>query len=131
MSSDESAAPGFIMLQGDRVGTLFRLSDGMAPCITLSNQFSWYPAVKPGAIATGGGPETSSLTLTKDGPVIMGKHPERWGKRSTKGVLLADAPQGAVKRFSQWTAELCHPSCPFVAMGQVQSELDPQGGRSS
>lgn len=124
MSSDDSAAPGFIMLQGDRIGTLFRLSDGMAPCTTLSDQFSWFPAVKPGAIATGDGPETSSLTLTKDGPVIMGKDPERWGKRDTfafdsKGVLLADVPQGAVKRFSRWTAELCHPSHPFVTMGQI------------
>lgn len=124
MSSDDSPAPGFIMLQGDRVGTLFRLSDRMAPCITLADQFSWFPAIKPGAIATSNGLETSSLTLTKDGPVIMGRDPERWGRRDTfafdsNGVLLAETPQGAVKRFSTWTAELCHLSRPFVTMGQL------------
>ncbi|CAD7347188.1 hypothetical protein [Xanthomonas arboricola] len=116
--------PCFVMLQGDRVGTVFKVVQGMPPCLTLAEPFAWFPAVPQGAVPGHQTLETASLSVTPLGVVLVGGIPDRWGDADKfafgmKGQFMGEAPRGAVRRFTKWSAELCHPSRPFVTLGQI------------
>ncbi|KLB10630.1 hypothetical protein, partial [Xanthomonas hortorum] len=81
---DNQADPGdstpcFVMLQGDRVGTVFKVVQGMPPCLTLAEPFAWFPAVPQGAVPRHQTLETASLSVTPSGVVLVGGIPDRWG----------------------------------------------------
>ncbi|MBB4606498.1 hypothetical protein GGR59_002764 [Xanthomonas arboricola] len=114
----------FVMLQGDRVGTVFKVVQGMPPCLTLAEPFSWFPAVPQGAMPGHQPLETASLSVTPTGVVLVGGIPDRWGEPDKfafdmKGQFVGEAPRGAVRRFATWSAELCHPSRPIVSLGRL------------
>jgi len=121
---DDVPVKSFIMLQGDRAGTLFKVVEGMPACLTLADPFAWFPAVPNGTLPSRDVFETASLSVTASGPVVVGGIPDRWGEAdmfafSLDGRSLGEAPRGAVNRHGKWTAELCHPSRPFVSLGQI------------
>ncbi|WP_230598272.1 hypothetical protein [Xanthomonas albilineans] len=126
---DDQADPNdpaacFVMLQGDRVGTVFKVVQGMPPCLTLAEPFAWFAAVPEAAMPGHQTLETASLSVTPSGLVLVGGIPDRWGDADKfafgmKGQFMGDAPRGAVRRFEKWSAELCHPSRPFMSLGKL------------
>lgn len=36
-----------------------------------------------------------------------------------KGQFMGEAHRGAVRRFAKWSADLYHPSQPFVSLGRL------------
>ncbi|UYK67676.1 hypothetical protein NG831_05730 [Xanthomonas sacchari] len=123
-NQQEEAEPvlAFLMLQGERAGSLFKVGDGMGRCLTLAEPFGWFASVKEGTPPTHDVVDTASLSLTPDGPVIVGQIPNQEGGKIAFGMdgqPLADHPRGAVKRFATWSAELCHPTRPFVSLGRI------------
>jgi len=122
--SEGAPVPSFIMLQGERVGTLFKGVEAMQGCLTLAEPFAWFPAIPAGVMPTRDVFETASLSVTASGPILIGGMPERWGGPDKfafgiNGKCLGEAPRGAVNRYAKWTAELCHPSRPFVSLGRI------------
>jgi hypothetical protein len=114
----------FVMLQGERVGTVFKVVQGMPPCLTLAEPFDWFAAISEGAMPEHQTLETASLSVTPSGPVLVGGIPDRWGDADKfafgmKGQFVGEAPHGAVRRFAKWSAELCHPTRPFVSLGRL------------
>ncbi|WP_386337613.1 hypothetical protein O4D10_12250 [Xanthomonas citri pv. citri] len=112
----------FLMLQGKHAGSLFKVGRGMAPCLTLAEPFGWFASVKEGIPPAHEVVDTASLSLTSAGPVIVGQIPNQEGGEIAFGMdgqPLGDHPSGAVKRFAQWSAELCHPTRPFVSLGRI------------
>jgi len=125
-NQQEEAEPvlAFLMLQGERVGSLFKVGDGMGRCLTLAEPFGWFASLKEGIPPAHDVVDTASLSLTPDGPVVVGQIHSQWGDGDKiafgmDGQPLADHPRGAVKRFATWSAELCHPTRPFVSLGRV------------
>ncbi|CDF60957.1 MULTISPECIES: hypothetical protein [Xanthomonas] len=116
--------PSFVMLQGERVGKLCKVVQGMPPCLTLIEPFGWFAAVQEGAIPGHQTMETASLSVTSTGIVLVGVIRDQWGNEDAfgfgmKGQFIGEAPRGAVRRFAKWSAELCHPNRPFVSLGRL------------
>lgn len=123
-NEDGAAVPSYILLQGERAGTLSEVRKGMSACLTLAEPFAWFPAVPNGTLPSRDVFETASLSVTASGPVVVGGTVDRMGDAdmfafNMAGQLLGEAPRGAVNRYGNWTAELCHPSRPFVSLGQI------------
>ncbi|WP_372353796.1 hypothetical protein ACDH63_07370 [Xanthomonas axonopodis pv. maculifoliigardeniae] len=125
-NQQEEAEPvlAFLMLQGERAGSLFKVGDGMGPCVTLAEPFEWFASVKDGVPPAHDVVDTASLSLTSVGPVVVGQMPSQWGDGDKiafgmHGQPLGDHPRGAVKRFAKWSVELCHPAQPFVSLGRI------------
>ncbi|QBG96207.1 hypothetical protein EYC55_13155 [Xanthomonas oryzae] len=96
----------------------------MGPCLTLAEPFGWFASVKEEAPPAHDVVDTASLSLTSAGPVVVGQIHSQWGDGDKiafgmDGQPLADHPRGAVKRFATWSAELCHPTRPFVSLGRI------------
>ncbi|MGY0762364.1 hypothetical protein ACW3SO_00095 [Xanthomonas campestris] len=112
----------FLMLQGERAGSLFKVGEGMTQCLTLAEPFGWFASVKEGVLPAHDVVDTASLSLTSDGAVVVGQIPNQLGDKIAFGMdgqLRSDYPRGAVKRFAKWSVELCHPSRPFVSLGRL------------
>ncbi|MFW9441156.1 hypothetical protein ACE8C5_21515 [Xanthomonas euvesicatoria] len=114
----------FLMLQGERAGSLFKVGEGMTRCLTLAEPFGWFASVKEVALPAHDVVDTASLSLTSHGPVVVGQMPSQWGDGDKiafgmDGQPLGDHPPGAVKRFATWSAEIFHPSRPFVSLGRI------------
>ncbi|KFA27618.1 hypothetical protein FQK02_13840 [Xanthomonas vasicola] len=114
----------FLMLQGERAGSLFKVGEGMTRCLTLVEPFGWFASVEEDVLPAHDGVDTASLSLTSSGPVIVGQLPSNWGDGDKiafgmDGQPLGGYPRGAVRRFAKWSAELCHPSRPFVSLGRI------------
>jgi len=125
-NQQEEAEPvlAFLMLQGTHAGSLFKVGEGMAPCLTLAEPFGWFASVKEGSLPTHDVVDTASLSLTSSGPVVVGQMPSQWGDGDKiafgmDGQPLVDHPRGAVRRFATWSVELCHPTRPFVSLGHL------------
>lgn len=123
-NEDGPAVPSYILLQGERAGMLLEVRKGTSACLTLAEPFAWFSAVPNGTVPARDIFETASLSVTASGPVVVGGKPDQWGGGdmfafSLDGRSLGEAPRGAVNRHGKWTAELCHPSRPFVSLGQI------------
>ncbi|MCC3255051.1 hypothetical protein [Xanthomonas campestris] len=122
----EEAEPvlAFLVLQGERAGSLFKVGEGMTRCLTLAEPFGWFASVEKEVLPTHDVVDTASLSLTSAGPVVVGQMPSQWGDGDKiafgmDGQPHSDYPPGAVKRFAKWSVELCHPTQPFVSLGQI------------
>lgn len=124
---------GFLLLEGDHVGRLFKIGDGMPRCLAIVHPFTWFPSVEATAIPQRDAMQTATLTVGSMGPVIIGGDLE--GDGFDPNYIAFDLngresecfdAHGSVVRFPQWSVELEHPSRPFESLGTLLL-IDRQG----
>ncbi|MDO0860873.1 hypothetical protein VDR86_20205 [Xanthomonas campestris pv. campestris] len=82
----------FLMLQGERAGSLFKVGEGMTRCLTLAEPFGWFASVKEVALPAHDVVDTASLSLTPHGPVVVGQMPSQWGTATRSRLAWMDSP---------------------------------------
>ena len=116
--------PAYIMLEGERVGTLFKMTEGMPTCLGLMAPFEWFPGLL-GEIGTSEASfETASLCLTDIGLVIVGGILDSWGDSDSfafdmRGEFVGRAQSRSITRLGRWSAELSHPARPYLSLGRL------------
>lgn len=115
---------GLLLLEGERAGWVIQLGAGMAQCVTIVEPFSWFPMVDVDAKPSLEADQTVTLTLTADGPVIVGLDArDNWDR-----TYIAVGPDGQgveaqdlhrAMRFEQWSVELCHKDRPCSSLGTL------------
>lgn len=115
---------GFLMLEGERAGWVLQLGAGMAQAVAIVEPFSWFPMVAGDAKPTLEADQTVTLTLTTDGPVIVGADArDDWDPTyiafaaDGQGVETQDLHRAM--RFEQWSVELCHKDRPYSSLGTL------------
>lgn len=112
---------GFLMLQGEYAGRIFKIKPGLPRVLHIAAAFGWFAALPTDAMPTVDGDELVRLTLTANGPVIFGDD----GQDEWRPNYIAFAPTGRVvtvedrrraMRFEHWTVELCHKARPFESL---------------
>ena len=116
----------FLMLGGERAGQLFKLTAGMPKCFGIIPPFTWFPAIEDTASASDTGNQTTTLTLTPTGPVIIGANMDGYERDCfafrLDGMVDRDyQAYGAGLRYANWTAELQRPEKPFESLGRLFS----------
>lgn len=114
--------PAYIMLQGERVGTLSNVTAGMPPCLTLASPFEWFPTIAAFALQDEEAFETASLSFTEAGPVIIGGIFDSSGDSSSfssdlRGTFVGLAESSPGSRISRWNGELCYSARPYLSLG--------------
>lgn len=124
---------GFVLLEGDRVGRLFKIGDEMPRCLAIMHPFTWFPSVDATAIPQREAMQTATLTLGSIGPVIIGCDLVGNGINSNCIAFDLDGREsenfdadGSEVRFAKWSVELQHPSRPFESLGTLLL-IDRQG----
>lgn len=119
---------GFLMLEGERAGSVFDLTPGMVRSLAIVEPFGWLPMVAGGDTPSADADIALTLTLTKEGPVIGGTDArDTWDRTyiafglDGHGVEIEDLHRAM--RFERWSVELCHRDRPFSSLG-VLLELD-------
>lgn len=119
---------GFVLLQGECVGQLMRLGEGMARSIAIGHPFSWFPSVEVGAEPKQDVYRTATLTVGPTGPVIIGEEASRGNYDPDPVAFGSDGlenedydPHGGVIGFNRWTVELQHITRPFISLGTIAS----------
>ena len=117
---------GLIFLEGDHVGRLVKIGPGMPRCIAIIEPFQWFPAGAEGAAPGHIELQTATLTVTPNGPVIIGgdidsdRFDTEYVAFRSDGTCDADYDRyGAGMRFAEWTGELQHSSRPFESLGRL------------
>lgn len=125
---------GFVLLEGDYAGRLFKIGDGMSRCLAIVHPFTWFPSVEATAIPERDAMQTATLTVGPTGPLIIGGEFEGDHIDSNYIVFEIDGREsesfdahGSVVRFPKWSVELQHPSRPFESLGTLLL-VDRQGG---
>lgn len=127
----EEGQKDLLMLAGERAGRLINLRDGMGTCLAIIAPFSWFPAVDEGVEPASVDHQTTTLTLTDKGPVIIGADMDRYDPdhRAFGMNGLCDREYnayGSGLRFCQWSAQLMHEGEPFRSLGQLFEVIGPK-----
>lgn len=115
---------GFLMLEGERAGSVFELRDGVQQVAAIVHPFCWFPMVVSDAVPTLEAERTATLTLTEKGLVIVGLDArDQWGSSyldfSLAGEDFDSLDLHLGMRFDQWSVELCHTDRPYVSLGTL------------
>ncbi|MEO7067288.1 MAG: hypothetical protein ABI114_10300 [Rhodanobacter sp.] len=126
----EDSRKDLLMLAGERAGFLIGLGDGMGKCLAIIAPFSWFPAVDEGVEPVTVDYQATTLTLTDNGPVIIGSDMDRYDPdhRAFGMNGLCDRKYkayGSGLRFGQWSAQLAHEDEPFKSLGQLFEVIGP------
>jgi hypothetical protein len=126
VTNEDGSTLDFLMLGGEHAGQLFNVTPGMPKCLGVIPPFTWFPALEEGAGASHTEHQTTTLTLTPSGPVIIGANTDGYDPKyfafRLDGVVDRDyQPYGIGLRFSDWTVELQHPERPFESLGSLFS----------
>ena len=115
---------GFLVLEGDRAGSMGQMAPGMGKVVAIVAPFSWFPMLSNVAKPAIADDPVCNLALTTEGPLIVcldGR--DDWGRS-----YLAIAPSGRgtdaneVRRapqFATWSVALCHQDRPFVSLATL------------
>ena len=122
--SIEADIEGFLILDGDRAGSVYQMAPGMAKVVAIVSPFIWYPMLSEGAKPEVADDPILTLALTAKGPQIVGLDTrDKWDRG-----YLAVAPSGhgvemqEVRRaphFTQWSVEISHPDRPYMSLGTL------------
>jgi hypothetical protein len=125
VSYEDERTRDLLMLTGDRVGQLLSVTPGMPKCLTVVRPFSWFSSVDEQVTPERAEHRTAALTLTSDGPVIIGARLDVFGDEDYCAFDL----DGSVNRehhtydqglrYSQWSAELQHQERPYWSIGRL------------
>lgn len=120
----EADLPGFLILEGERAGWVHLLGTGMTQSVAIVAPFKWFPMVARDAKPTLEADRTVTLTLTAEGPVMIGAD----ARNDWDPTYIAFAPDGQsievqelyrALRFEQWSLELCHEERPYLSLGTL------------
>lgn len=117
---------GFVALEGENVGQLFRLKAGMARCFAVIQPFGWFPSIDAGSQPRHEALRTATLTVGLNGPLIVGAELSDFDPNYIAfGVngceVVGGESNGSPFRFENWSAELQHPSRTFESLGTIFS----------
>src|SRR3546814_18521929 len=112
---------GFLMLEGERAGTVFDLIAGMVRSLAIVEPFGWFPMVAGGDTPSTDADIALTLTVTNKGPVIGGSDARVTLDRTFIafgldgcGVGMDDLPRAL--RFYQWSGGLFPRDRPFFSL---------------
>lgn len=115
---------GLLLLEGERAGWVIQIGTGMAQGLAIVEPFSWFPVVDGDAKPTLEADYTVTLTLTTEGPVIVGADArDDWGRTyiafAIDGQDVETQDLYREMRFEQWSVELCHKDRPYSSLGTL------------
>lgn len=115
---------GFLILEGERAGWVYPISPGMSQVVAIIEPFRWFPMVSVDAKPTMDADRTVTLTLTGNGPVIVGADSrDDWGSTyiafGPDGQSIEEQDHYHEVRFEQWSVELCHRDRPYSSLGAL------------
>jgi hypothetical protein len=120
---NQTEIQGFVLLEGEYAGRLFKIGDGMPRCLAIVHPFTWFPSVEAAAIPQRDAMQTATLTVGSIGPVVIGCDLEGDGFDRNYIAFDLDGREsesfdahGSVVRFAKWSVELQHPSRPFESL---------------
>ena len=115
---------GFLLLEGEKAGSILKVGPGMARSVAVVEPFGWFPAIavdeRPGNEAD----QVLALTITDSGLVIVGLDTR---DRYDSAYLAITADGHAVDVhdrqgdlwFGKWSVELCHQDRPLISLGTL------------
>ena len=122
--SIEAQFEGLLVLEGDRAGSAYQLTPGMAKVVAIAEPFKWYPMLPDGSKTEVVDDPMCTIALNAKGPLITGldmRH--EWDHNylaiSTSGHGVETNEVRNALQFAQWSAELCHQDQPFKSLGTL------------
>lgn len=122
----QTPTQGYILLEGERAGSLVPLRDGIATGLCIASPFSWFPAASI-AGATVSARLTAALTLTESGVVVVGGYTDRLNDTDYRAFDIDGSEVAGFEewrpapRLAVWTIELQHEARPFESLGTLAS----------
>src|SRR3546814_482074 len=112
---------GFLMLEGERAGTVFDLIAGMVRSLAIVEPFGWFPMVAGGDTPSTDADIALTLTVTNKGPVIGGSDARDLWDRTFTGLGLVGRGGGMedrhlTMRFDPWSVGLFPRDRPFFSL---------------
>jgi hypothetical protein len=125
----------FVMLQGERIGSLHKVVEGMAKSLALSPHFSWFAAVASVGVPKRGEHHPACLLLLPDGPVLLANEKDGFGDIEyyafgLDGLIRRDVDLHSLgMHLLAWSAELEDPARPGQSLGTLVSIDSTAPGR--
>lgn len=114
----------FLMLEGERAGSVFEVYEDMAEEVAIIRPFGWFPMTSMPVEPAPQADWPLTMLLTESGPAILGKYEERGGRVSNlafnpKGECIPAANLHRATRLARWSIGLCYADRPFQSLGTV------------
>ena len=115
---------GYLLLEGERAGSIFPITTGMPKYACIVEPFGWFPAISLSARPTQNSEHVATLGITESGPVLVGVDTrDRWDTSHFTVTAAGQATEAhdlhSVPQYEAWSVEICHVDRPFHSLATL------------